>query len=206
MSHLWAERLDRDIGDLFALQDEITSRIANALNIELIAAEAARPSEHADAFDYILRGRAARLSAGVCVLLGIGFGFGGHYFVDRTGGRAAASATTSPAKQDAPNPPSSNPTAQREGPVPDVPRGSGSSDAQQPARSMALDLSNEEKLALITLLTRNIADDRRQSSARVRSLKQILLKLDPKPPAQPSSPPKVSAPPDAKRGSVRRRE
>jgi hypothetical protein len=71
---------------------------------------------------------------------------------------------------------------------------------------MALDLSNEEKLALITLLTRNIADDRRQSSARVRSLKQILLKLDPKPPAQPSSPPKVSAPPDAKRGSVRRRE
>jgi TolB-like protein len=89
-AHLWAERLDRDIGDLFALQDEITSRIANALNIELIAAEAARPSEHADAFDYILRGRAARLSAGVCVLLGIGFGFGSHYFVDRTGGRAAA--------------------------------------------------------------------------------------------------------------------
>jgi TolB-like protein/class 3 adenylate cyclase/Tfp pilus assembly protein PilF len=60
-AHLWAERLDRDIGDLFALQDEITSRIANALNIELIAAEAARPSEHADALDYILRGRAATL-------------------------------------------------------------------------------------------------------------------------------------------------
>jgi hypothetical protein len=142
------------------------------------------------------------LSAVVCVLLGIGIGFGWH-FVDRAGGRTAASAATPPAKQDAPNPPSSNPPAQREA-VLDVPRGPGLSDAQQPARSMALDLSNEEKLALVTLLTRNIAQDRNQSSARVRSLKDILFKLDPKPPAQPS--PKVSAPPDAKRGSVRQRE
>src|SRR6266404_7651287 len=146
------------------------------------------------------------LAAVVCVLLGIGIGFGWHYFVDRTGGGAAASAITSPAKQDAPNPPSSNPAAQREGLVLDVPRGSALSDAQPPARSMVLDLSNEEKLALVTLLTRNIAQDRRQSSARVRSLKQILFKLDPKPPAQPVSPPKVSAPPDAKRGSERQRE
>jgi adenylate cyclase len=60
-AHLWAERLDRDVGDLFALQDEITSRIANALNIEMITAEAARPTERPDALDYILRGRAARL-------------------------------------------------------------------------------------------------------------------------------------------------
>ena len=146
------------------------------------------------------------LSAVVCVLIGIGIGFGWHYFVDRTGERAAASAITSPAKQDAPNPPSSNPPAQREGPVLDVPRGSGLADAQQPARSMALDLSNEEKLALVTLLTRNIAQDRHQSSARVRSWKHILSKLDPKPPAQAVSPPKVSPPPDAKRASARQRE
>ena len=46
---------------MFALQNEITSRIANALGLELIGAEAARPSEHPDALDYILRGRAARL-------------------------------------------------------------------------------------------------------------------------------------------------
>jgi len=70
---------------------------------------------------------------------------------------------------------------------------------------MALDLSSEEKLILVTLLTRGIAQDRSQSSARVRSLKQILFKLDPKPPAQSFSPPKVSAPPDAKRASVRQR-
>jgi adenylate cyclase len=60
-AHLWAERFDRGIDDLFALQDEITSRIAIALNVELIAAEAARPTERPDALDYILRGRAARL-------------------------------------------------------------------------------------------------------------------------------------------------
>jgi hypothetical protein len=146
------------------------------------------------------------LSAVVCVLLGIGIGFGWHYFVDRAGGRAAASAATPPAKQDRPNPPSPNPAAQRAGPVPDVAKGSGSSDAQQPARNMARDLSDEEKLTLVTLLTRNIAQDRPQSSARVCSLKQILFKRDPKPPVQPFSPPKVSAPPDAKRGSVRHRE
>jgi len=58
-AHLWAERFDGDAGDLFALQDEITSRIAVALDLELIAAEATRPTEHPDAVDYILRGRAA---------------------------------------------------------------------------------------------------------------------------------------------------
>jgi adenylate cyclase len=57
-AHLWAERFDRDTGDLFALQNEITSRIAVALDIELVGAEAARPTERPDAFDYILRGRA----------------------------------------------------------------------------------------------------------------------------------------------------
>src|SRR5205823_4437917 len=56
--HLWAERFDGDAGDLFALQNEITSRIAVALDLEMIGAEAARPNEHPDALDYILRGRA----------------------------------------------------------------------------------------------------------------------------------------------------
>jgi TolB-like protein/class 3 adenylate cyclase/Tfp pilus assembly protein PilF len=60
-AHLWAERFDRDLGDLFVLQNEITGRIANTLGVELIAAEAARRTEHPDALDYILRGRAARL-------------------------------------------------------------------------------------------------------------------------------------------------
>jgi adenylate cyclase len=58
-AHLWAERFDRDTSDLFALQDEITGRIANALNLALIGAEAARPTEHPDALDYVFQGRAA---------------------------------------------------------------------------------------------------------------------------------------------------
>ena len=57
-AHLWAERFDGDTGDLFALQDEITSRIAVALNLELVTAEAGRTTEHPDALDCILRGRA----------------------------------------------------------------------------------------------------------------------------------------------------
>jgi len=60
-AHLWAERFDGDAGDLFALQDEITSRIATELDLELVDAEVARPMEHPDARDYILRGRALRL-------------------------------------------------------------------------------------------------------------------------------------------------
>ena len=60
-THLWAERFDGDARDLFAWQDELTNRIAVALDLELVDAAAARPVEHADALDYILRGRAARL-------------------------------------------------------------------------------------------------------------------------------------------------
>jgi TolB-like protein len=60
-AHLWAERFDGDTGDLFALQDEVTSRIAISLNLELIAAEAARPTQNPDALDFILRGRAVLL-------------------------------------------------------------------------------------------------------------------------------------------------
>ena len=56
--HVWAERFDRDIGDLFALQSEITGRIAVALNFALAGAEAARPTANPDALDYMFRGRA----------------------------------------------------------------------------------------------------------------------------------------------------
>jgi TolB-like protein/Flp pilus assembly protein TadD len=61
-AHLWAGRFDRKSLDLFDLQNEVTSRIAIALNLELIAAEATRPTDHPDVLEYILRGRAVRLS------------------------------------------------------------------------------------------------------------------------------------------------
>jgi adenylate cyclase len=57
-AHLWAERFDCGTGDLFAMQNEITGRLANALGVELISVEAARPTAQPDALDYILRGRA----------------------------------------------------------------------------------------------------------------------------------------------------
>ena len=60
-NHLWADRLDSEAGDLFALQNEITSRIAIALHLELVGAEAARPAFRPDALDYILRARALYL-------------------------------------------------------------------------------------------------------------------------------------------------
>ncbi len=41
-SHLWAERFERPVADLFALQDEIVARLANALQVQLVAAEARR--------------------------------------------------------------------------------------------------------------------------------------------------------------------
>jgi adenylate cyclase len=38
-SHLWAERYDRDLNDIFALQDEISEAIVNALKLTLLPAE-----------------------------------------------------------------------------------------------------------------------------------------------------------------------
>jgi TolB-like protein/class 3 adenylate cyclase/Tfp pilus assembly protein PilF len=59
---IWAEGFDHDTSDLLALQDEVTSRIAIALDLAMVGAEAARPTDHPDAVDYILRGRAAYYS------------------------------------------------------------------------------------------------------------------------------------------------
>jgi TolB-like protein/class 3 adenylate cyclase/TPR repeat protein len=41
-THLWAERFDKPLADLFDMQDEIVARLANSLNAQLIAAEAKR--------------------------------------------------------------------------------------------------------------------------------------------------------------------
>ena len=58
--HLWAERFDKPIADLFDMQDEIVSRLANQLQAELIAAEARRAerSPNPDSMDLYFQGRA----------------------------------------------------------------------------------------------------------------------------------------------------
>jgi adenylate cyclase len=59
-AHLWADRFDEDVADLFKLQDEVVARLANALNAELIKAEAAKGvrSTNPDANDLVMRGMA----------------------------------------------------------------------------------------------------------------------------------------------------
>jgi len=57
-ANLWVDHFDRSSADLFALQDEITNRIAVHLDAELTTADAGRPAEQPDALDYVLRGRA----------------------------------------------------------------------------------------------------------------------------------------------------
>ena len=60
-AHVWAERYDRDLTDIFAVQDDVTHRIVEALKVTLSAAENARLTDgekvNVDAYDCILRGR-----------------------------------------------------------------------------------------------------------------------------------------------------
>lgn len=56
---LWANRYDRDIGDLFAMQDELTTNLSAAIAPEIFRAEAsapARPSADPTAWDRFLKG------------------------------------------------------------------------------------------------------------------------------------------------------
>ncbi len=58
--HVWAERYDGELEDIFALQDEITQKIVGALKITLAPEERARiqhtPTENLKAYDAVLRG------------------------------------------------------------------------------------------------------------------------------------------------------
>ncbi len=57
--HLWAERYDRDLKDIFALQDEITMRILTALQVELTEGEQAlarsRSTKNLEAWGYAVK-------------------------------------------------------------------------------------------------------------------------------------------------------
>src|ERR1700730_15604474 len=62
-AHLWAERFDKERGDLLDMQDEVTARPARTIHLELIAAESRRAArEHPnrlDSVDHTLHGWAA---------------------------------------------------------------------------------------------------------------------------------------------------
>jgi TolB-like protein len=59
-NHLWAERFDKPLADLFDMQDEIVARLAGALNTELAAAEARRAEQTPtpDSMDLYFQGMA----------------------------------------------------------------------------------------------------------------------------------------------------
>jgi TolB-like protein/class 3 adenylate cyclase len=62
-AHLWADRFDGDLADIFELQDRITSSVVGTIGPKLEQAEIERskrkPTESLDAYDYFLRGMAA---------------------------------------------------------------------------------------------------------------------------------------------------
>jgi TolB-like protein/class 3 adenylate cyclase len=59
-NHLWAERFDKPLADLFDMQDEIVARLANQLGTQLIEAEARRAQRAPlpDSMDLYFQGRA----------------------------------------------------------------------------------------------------------------------------------------------------
>src|ERR1700737_2890041 len=60
-AHIWAERFDRDLTDIFAIQDEITHAIVEQLKVKLLPQEkksiAQSPTDNVEAYTYYLRGR-----------------------------------------------------------------------------------------------------------------------------------------------------
>ena len=57
-AHLWADRFEEDVADLFKLQDEVVARLANSLGYELVRTEAEKDarSKNPDAVDLAMRG------------------------------------------------------------------------------------------------------------------------------------------------------
>ena len=60
-THLWADRYDRDLTDIFAIQDEITKTIVDQLKVRLLPKEKqaieAAPTRNVDAYNHYLQGR-----------------------------------------------------------------------------------------------------------------------------------------------------
>jgi TolB-like protein/Tfp pilus assembly protein PilF len=60
--HLWAEHYDRELQEIFALQDDIRQKIVTALRVKLLPGEQETlkyfPTTNLEAYDYVLRGSA----------------------------------------------------------------------------------------------------------------------------------------------------
>jgi eukaryotic-like serine/threonine-protein kinase len=71
--HLWSERYDRELTDVFAIQDEIATAVARRLKVTLSAGEGLvrPPTDNLEAYDLFLKGRALVRQRGPAVLLAV---------------------------------------------------------------------------------------------------------------------------------------
>ena len=71
--HVWADRYDREVEDIFVVQDEVSQKIVQMLEVTLTKAESARWQErgkvNAEAYDYLIRGRSCLLAFNAAALV-----------------------------------------------------------------------------------------------------------------------------------------
>ena len=71
--HVWADRYDRDVEDIFLVQDEVTRKIVQMLEVTLTRSERARwqgrGKVNAEAYDYLIRGRSCLLNFNAAALI-----------------------------------------------------------------------------------------------------------------------------------------
>jgi adenylate cyclase len=71
--HIWADRYDRDVEDIFLVQDEVTRKIVQMLEVTLTGSEANRSHSRgkisAEAYDYLMRARSCLLAFNAAALI-----------------------------------------------------------------------------------------------------------------------------------------
>jgi len=71
--HVWADRYDRDVEDIFLVQDEVSRKVVQMLEVTLTKSERARwPGRgkvNAEAYDYLIRGRSCLLNFNAAALI-----------------------------------------------------------------------------------------------------------------------------------------
>jgi len=71
--HVWADRFDRDLTDIFAVQDEVTRQIVDALKVKLTPSDEARiadtPTNSLEAHDHFLKGRELARASNINALI-----------------------------------------------------------------------------------------------------------------------------------------
>ncbi len=130
---LWTGRYDRDIGDLFAMQDEITTNLSAAIATEIVRAEASAPARLSDR-----RQRLGPLPQGAVALLPADQGGSDRRRRAVPGGHPARSPAVDRARLSRHDPDPEHPVRLGQGHAGDVGRGDEPGRDQRPARPALL--------------------------------------------------------------------